>query len=178
MQLFVGIFSLIFSFYLCFLPVYALFFDSAEDAVESISIEESFNNYINKLKDITDGDLLDDYSERLEQFEKRTDLDLQKPISDVLKEHKISFAIRKLAHIDDARKIGDTSGGDVSLYAYEFYYNNLNLTIHVTVENPSYFKVKRANVIYTGENYQHLLMLYGASQEQIDVFRRMFSLIL
>lgn len=168
MRIIEGILGLIFFVYICFLPVYFIFYNSSEDAVEELSLESNSKNFIkmeskygsNMSKSETSSFL--DELEKLKKIYAKKGIDISKPLYTLLKEDK---DVSDLRIIDNSKEEFGIFGSLISQYAgaklftITWRLGGRQYEIPVMVIPPSFFKMRRA-IAWTTEQ-KFLQRIYG-----------------
>lgn len=153
MKIISGIFGLIILFYACFLPIYLLFYNSAEDSVEELSLATNAENLIKMEMKYGRAISSNEAKDLLEQLEKEKEkylkkgVDLTKPLYEILEENK---KVTDLDIVDLNKEEFGTLGSLVNsyaggeLFAIRCKIQGQKFELPVIVIPPSFFKVRRA----------------------------------
>lgn len=161
MKIISGIIGLVIFFYICFLPIYVLFYNSSEDAVEDLSLASNTENFImieskygrNMSKNEAKR-LLKDFEDVKGKYLNMGN-DLSKPIYKILKENKNVTDLR----IVDVNKeefgivgslVSSKAGGE--MYVIRCKINGNKFELPVLVIPPSFFSVRSAVAWTPDEN--------------------------
>ena len=133
-RLFIG---LIVVFYTIYTPIYVIFFDDGEDAVESFSLADAFvtsqRTIIDSKSDLKEiKSWVKDFASKYEEVR---DIDIRMPI------HK---ALKKCDDVDGVKIIREMSHKGGSLYLINFKYKNKEKSIGFAVEEASFFNMRQA----------------------------------
>ena len=161
MKIISGIIGLVIFFYICFLPIYVLFYNSSKDAVEDLSLASNTENFI-KIESKYGRSMTKDEAKRLlKDFEavkdKYLDMgnDLSKPLYKILKENK---NVTDLKIVDVNREefgmmgslVNSKAGGE--MYVIRCKINGNKFELPVLVIPPSFFRVRSAVAWTPDEN--------------------------
>lgn len=153
MKIISGLLGITIFFYMCFLPIYILFYNSSEDAVEDLSLvsnSESFiileSKYGKNISSAEAKKLLNELDDAKEKHLKLGN-DLSKPLYKILKEKK---NVTDLEVVDVNKEefgilgslLNAKSGGEMYVIRCKIQGNKFELP--VIVIPPSFFKVRSA----------------------------------
>lgn len=137
----VGLWLVSFVFYI---PIYLLFFNSGADAVKSLSLEEGI---FLSTKVIHDSREADKERKKLigiftKEYEKRTGIDISKPIYKQLEKNNDvkNIVVKK----DDSYR-----DKELSAYSIQYEYKGRKIAILFAVEEPSFINIKTARAYFT-----------------------------
>lgn len=157
-----GVLGLAIIVYLGFVPIYVLFYNSSEDAVEDLSLASNAESFINleskygKMFSSEDKKFILNGIEQLKELNKKRNIDITKSVYSLLKNDR---EVTDLKIIDNSKEefgamgsfiLSNYAGGEIYTITWKYMGRQYNLP--VIVIPPSFFKMRRAIAYTTDEN--------------------------